>query len=207
MSSELPSNNNDSSAATNGSDSVELIARFCSGDGSAATRIFERYVVRLTLLARARLSPKLAVRIDPDDVVMSAYRSFFLGLQRGEYRLERGGDLWRLLVEVTLHKLYRQAAHHTAQRRSVQNELNAERPTSVDALDRDPLPEEVAAATDELQWLIERLPPNGRRVLELRLQGEKIDAIAAELACSERTVRRMIEHSRRLMIERNRNDE
>ena len=46
---------------------------------------------------------------------MSAYRSFFIGAREGKFELRHAGDLWRLLVEVTLHKLYRSAEHHSAQ--------------------------------------------------------------------------------------------
>ena len=35
--------------------------------------------------------------------MQSAYRSFFVGVREGRYALERGGDLWRLLVALTLH--------------------------------------------------------------------------------------------------------
>ena len=50
--------------------SAELLVRWTGGDQAAAREIFERYVDRLTRLARARLSAKLAARLDPDDVVM-----------------------------------------------------------------------------------------------------------------------------------------
>jgi hypothetical protein len=56
------------------------------------------YANRLIALARSRLSSKLAGRIDPEDVVQSVYRSFFAEARAGRYHLDRGGDLWRLLV-------------------------------------------------------------------------------------------------------------
>ncbi len=89
--------------------SAELLARFQDGDDRAAEEIFERYIDRLTRLARSRLSPKLAHRLDAEDVVMSAWRSFFVAAGAGRFSLKRSGDLWRLLVSITLHKLYRQA--------------------------------------------------------------------------------------------------
>src|SRR5689334_8029550 len=102
--------------------SVELLRRVAAGDNQAATEVFEQYVERLTALARSRLSAKLAPRVDPEDIVQSAYRSFFVAAGRGQFELQRSGDLWRLLVEITLHKLYRTAQHHLAQQRAVSRE-------------------------------------------------------------------------------------
>jgi hypothetical protein len=81
--------------------SAELLARYRNGDDDAAEELFCRYVTRLTSLARTRLSPKLATRTDPEDVVLSAYRSFFVGVRKGRFRLRRSGDPWRLLVSIT----------------------------------------------------------------------------------------------------------
>ncbi|MBI3468610.1 MAG: hypothetical protein HY000_36880, partial [Planctomycetes bacterium] len=104
-------------------DSGELLRRYAHGDERAAEEIFQRYVSRLVRLARSRLSTKLAARLDAEDVVMSAYRSFFVRARRGQFTWERSGDLWRLLVEITLHKLYRQVDRHRAARRSVDVEV------------------------------------------------------------------------------------
>ncbi len=61
--------------------SRELLEQFLAGQGEAATAIFERYVERLLALARTRLGARLRRRVDPEDVVQSAYRSFFLHAQ------------------------------------------------------------------------------------------------------------------------------
>ena len=60
-------------------ESVQLVARWQAGDEAAAEALFARYADRLTQLAASRLARRLAARIDPEDVVMSAYRSFFVG--------------------------------------------------------------------------------------------------------------------------------
>jgi len=78
--------------------SDELLRRYREGGESAAAEIFDRYVARLTRLARSRMAARLARRIDPEDVVLSAYRSFFVAARRDRFALRRSGDLWRLLV-------------------------------------------------------------------------------------------------------------
>ena len=54
-------------------ESVQLINRWQAGDEQAAEAIFERYVSRLIVLARSRMGPQLQRRIDPEDVLPSAY--------------------------------------------------------------------------------------------------------------------------------------
>ena len=136
--------------------SARLLAGYQAGDQQAADAIFNRYLERLTRLRGTRLSPRLASRTDADDVVMSAWRSFFLGARAGNFSLLRSGDLWRLLVSITLHKLYRQVRHHSAEMRAVQSE----RPLNpvddeLHLLDhREPTPEECFALSDELEFAL-----------------------------------------------------
>jgi RNA polymerase sigma factor (sigma-70 family) len=184
-------------------ESAQLLARCAAGDSLAEAQLFERYVVRLTMLARARLSHRLAARVDPEDIVLSAYRSFFFAARDNRFVLEQSGDLWRLLVKITLAKLYDRAAEHQAARRDVKREVNAP-PTDeagdwLAAISRDPSPAEVALAVDELEHLLSSLPALARQVVELRLQGYQQDEIAKQLGCAERTVRRWLTRAREVL--------
>src|SRR6188508_3437537 len=69
--------------------SMQLLNRVRDKDPQAAMELFDRYVQRLVALVRVRLSPKLKRRIDPEDVVQSAYRSFFMHAQTGQFSLQR----------------------------------------------------------------------------------------------------------------------
>ncbi len=184
--------------------SAELLFRYQSGDDEAANAIFARYLDRLTRLARARLSEQLASRTDPEDVVLSAWRSFFVAAREGRYVLRRSGDLWRLLASITMHKLCRQVRHHRAIRRSIgleesltQLPLDSQPPN-----DREPTPEEGIALADELEAIMSQLDPDVRRIFELRLQGESNTAIAADTGRSERTVRRVLAEIREMLVQR-----
>lgn len=175
----------------------DLLARWQAGDQQAAEELFHRYADRLIALARGRLSAKLAGRVDPEDVVQSAYRSFFADAQAARYRIERGGDLWRLLVSITLHKLQDQVDRHTADKRSIDAECRFGSEDSLigirpHLLSRDPSPIEAATLADELEQVMRRLQPAERRMLELRLQGYNLEEIAAAMDCSERTVIRTL---------------
>ncbi|HEV8062292.1 MAG TPA: protein kinase [Gemmataceae bacterium] len=184
--------------------SAELLARFCSGDQSAADQLFHRYAERLILLTRARLSSRLAAKADPEDVAMSAWRSFFIGARRGQFALNEQGDLWRLLVSITLHKLYHQARHHAADRRSIAREQSLEQTAEelVTSAKSEPTVEEALALADEVEAIMANLDADGRRVLELRLQGEQFAAIAQLTGRSERTVRRILAQIRELFANR-----
>src|SRR5437879_1574324 len=135
--------------------SAELMARWRSGDQQAADALFRRHAERLLALVRTRLSSQLARRFDPEDVIQSAYRSFFVGARDGRYVLTRSGDLWRLMVGITLNKLYRQVQHHQAGKRALGREDDVQSVGGlsgfeVATLARDPSPAEAAALADEL---------------------------------------------------------
>jgi RNA polymerase sigma factor (sigma-70 family) len=173
--------------------SAELLARYVhSHDETAAEELFHRYALRLTALARSRLSQALASRVDAEDVIQSAYRSFFLLATDGKVVLRESGDLWRLLVRITLRKVYRSARRHRADCRSVEREHPAPDAMDVVALSREPTPAEAVALIDELRFVLAPLDARERRVVEMRMQGHEIDEIAAEVGRSPRTVRRIL---------------
>lgn len=172
--------------------SEQLLARYQAGDQAAADEIFRRYVGRLTVFARARLAPRVARRVDPEDVVLSAYRSFFIRARDGRLSFTRSGDLWRVLVAMTLNKVRRQVARHQAEKRAIRREedILAE---ICEPHHRGPTPEHALAVADELEQIMAAVPPLKRRILELRLLDYEISEIAADIGRSERTVRRMLD--------------
>jgi eukaryotic-like serine/threonine-protein kinase len=173
--------------------SAELLARYyrCH-DEAAAEELFRRYSGRLTALARSRMSHALASRVDAEDVVQSAYRSFFLLARDGDVLLRESGDLWRLLVRITLRKVYRNARRHCADCRSVAREDPRPVEMAALALSREPTPAQAAALIDELQGVLAPLDALQRRIVEMRLQAHEVEDIAAEVGRSTRTVRRIL---------------
>ena len=55
-----------------------------------------------------------------------------------------------------------------------------------------PTAEDAVALADEVENVLRSLPPQHRRVVELRLQGELLTDIARDISLSERTVRRIL---------------
>ena len=184
--------------------SLVLLERFRGGDDLAAEALFARYFERLISLARRRLSPRLSRRTDPEDIVLSVYRSFFVEARAGRYALGRGGDLWRLLSSITIHKLLREARYQGATRRSfeIERPLDQAQEGTFPGRPLDPTPQEAAALADEVEWVFARLGPFGRRVLELRLQGHQLSEVAEDTGRSERSVRRELSKIRALLAGR-----
>ncbi|TWT97353.1 RNA polymerase sigma factor [Neorhodopirellula pilleata] len=188
-------------------DSAVLLQRWRDGDEQAAELIFIRYVNRLAGLARSRLSEKMQRRIDPDDVVQSVYRSFFRQARDGDYRLERSGDLWRLLAGITINKTLGQVEYHRAAKRSIDGETEdlgdtASRQMPPTMMAREPTIEEALMLSDEIEALMKPLSPIERQCLELRLQDLSTTEIAVAIECSPRTVRRMLERIKEQLASR-----
>ena len=178
--------------------SAQLLERYRDGDDAAADEMFRRYVDRLLRLVQSRLAARLASRTDAEDVVLSAYRSFFVAVRKGRFSIHRGGDLWRLLASITLHKLYRQVEHHTAEKRDVRRQSTVDLCRMLDCHPSGqwPTAEQAAVVADEIESLARRISPLAGNVLWLRLQGFKLEEIAAQTERSERTVRRVLEQIR-----------
>jgi RNA polymerase sigma factor (sigma-70 family) len=186
--------------------SAELLRGHAAGDEEISAELFNRYVDRLIRLARQRLAPRIARRIDPEDVVQSAYRSFFAAAGEGRFVLERSGDLWRLLAGIMLNKLYRQVERNTAKKRDVSKEcgIDAEDSFSVrpEILSREPSPAEAVALADEVELLLRGFEPLHRQVIELRLQGYLVEEIATETQRTQRTVLRVLERVKQKLADR-----
>src|SRR6516164_11673974 len=87
------------------------------GDAAAAQPLWERYHRRLVALAREKLRTARRRAADEEDVVQSAFHSFFEGVARGRFpQLNDRDNLWRLLVVITARKALDQLAHERSKR-------------------------------------------------------------------------------------------
>lgn len=170
---------------------AEILAACRRGDRRAEETLFHQYFSRLLGLTRRRLPPGLGRRVDPEDVVLSAYRSFFVGLrgEAGFAATETPEDLWALLCTITRRKIAKQARRHHARRRAVGQEHTLG-PEIADAIEDGEAPEAAAILADELEQLVALLGKTDREILMRLLEGATSAEIAEERGCSERTVRR-----------------
>ncbi len=181
-----------------GADSfTDLMARLRAGDQDAAAEVFHLYAHRLAALARARLDAVLRRKEDPEDVLQSVFKSFFLRQAAGQFELHDWDSLWGLLARITAHKCGHRIEHFRAARRDVRREAGPP-PSSADtlpgweALAREPSPEEAACLTEMLEEAMRGLDDREREVLALSLQGHTPAEISAKLGRTERTVYRLL---------------
>lgn len=174
----------------------DVMARLRAGDPAAATFVFERFAQRLIALARARLDGATRRKVDPEDVLQSVFRSFFLRHAAGQFQFEGWDGLWGMLMLLTVRKCGRQAQQLRRGRRDVQREValngSVDDAPKWEALAREPTPEEAAVFSDLVEQLARQSSELERPILALCLQGYTQVEISEQVGCTERTVRRVL---------------
>jgi RNA polymerase sigma-70 factor (ECF subfamily) len=173
--------------------------------------VFEHFTRRLIGLARGHLDARLHHKIEPEDVVQSAFKSFFLRYGEGALAAEGWDGLWGLLTLITLRKCADRVRYYRAECRDIAREASApagEQDVEPwrDAVGREPTPEQAAALAETVEQLLAGLDGAERPIIELSLQGFSTQEISAQLGRAERSVRRLRERVRR-QLERLRAEE
>lgn len=174
--------------------------RLRSGEDIAAREVFDRYACRLVALARRQFDRRLATRVDPEDVVQSAFKSFFVRHRKGVLQFGDWEEIWNYLALVTLRKCVDRVDYFRAQRRDVRREVSTSEGSTPPwqlALDREPRPEEAAALSEAIERLWQAVDVDDRAILELSLQGYTAVEIARELGRALRSVQRVREQIRK----------
>ncbi len=180
----------------------DLLLRLDNGDDSAAAQVFGRFAARLAALAGNHLNKRLLQKVDPEDVVQSAFRSFFCGQRAGKFKIDDWGGLWGLLVTITLRKCGRRAEEFYAARRDVRREGGTWIDESGSGADfqiaaPDPSPSEAAALAELLEQTADGLDARGQEIFALRLEGYTVPEISARIGRTERTVHRILDRIKR----------
>jgi RNA polymerase sigma factor (sigma-70 family) len=149
-------------------------------------------------------------REDPEDVVQSVFRSFFVDLKDGERTFDHASALWGWLKKATRRKILRHVEFHEANKRSLSREtyldgdrLLSQGPSDAEARHLGDAIEIVLKGEESVyaeifqlllagytipelvQIVLENLKPPYPEILQLRLQGEKVADIAARLELKE----------------------
>lgn len=161
---------------------------------------FERFSRQLIGLARKHLGARLQHKVDPEDVVQSAYKSLLLRYGEGALAAEGWQGLWGLLTIITVRKCADRARFHQAERRDVRREALAAGPDSSpwgEAVSREPTPDEAAVLSEVIEGLLCRLEGDERIMIEMSLQGFTTQEISERTGRAERSVRRLRERVRK----------
>jgi RNA polymerase sigma factor (sigma-70 family) len=170
----------------------------------AEAEIWQRYFPQLLTLARRSIDARTRRREDEEDILQSMYHSFCVRLKRGEYELDGRGDLWKLLVTMTLFKTRRAIAKHRRHKRDVVPHAPNDDQSGVwafEQMDRAaPTPDEALAFNEEVQTRLAALDPTLRQIVLWKLEGYTNAEIAGKnkLNCAERTIERKLSRIREL---------
>lgn len=166
-------------------DDGELLERIRRHDEIAERELFQRYYDRLLHFARGKMNLRLQTVEPPSDVALSAIKSVLLGIPVGHIEVSSRGDLWPLLVAVTLNKIRNRWRKHSGPRRDLgrnvplgEYEFLTDRNGDTDA----------AELKDLVDRLLSKFPGRRRRILEMILDDYRVKDIAQELGIAERTV-------------------
>jgi DNA-directed RNA polymerase specialized sigma24 family protein len=174
------------------------------GDEAAAHQIWASYFQRLVGLARQRLYGTARAVADEEDVVLSAFDSFFRGAQQGRFpRLSDRDDLWQLLVLITKRKTVDLVQFNGRKKRDGAATQSLEQLRGAEAggaaadlaalISADPTPDFAAQLAEETQRLFALLGSEDLRQVALwKMEGDTNREIAAKLGCVERTVERKL---------------
>lgn len=177
-------------------DDRDLVNDFQDGSESAARELFDKYCERLLRLAKRRIGQRMASRFDPEDVVQSAFRTFFTRVRNDEFEFAHEDDLFKLLVRLTVRKTLRRIQYHRADKRNPEAEAGNQADGSEifnHVASQEPTAEVEVALLDEFEKFVGQLPELDRQVLELKVQGHSTVEIAERLGTYDRKVRRIIE--------------
>jgi RNA polymerase sigma factor (sigma-70 family) len=150
--------------------------------------IAERYSDRLLRAISRSLSSALRRKYDPTEILQSVLKSFIRWVSRGELHTPDADCFRRLLFRFAKHKVLHKARYERAAKRAVSRTQTVCEELPTRATDEDQF-----EFRELLHHLWERLDAQGRRVLELHLQGKSQGEIAEAMSCSRATVCRALQ--------------
>jgi eukaryotic-like serine/threonine-protein kinase len=164
----------------------ELLLSWKDGSEGAAAELVKRFTARLHGLVNKKITGKFRSRFDSEDLVNSAWRSFFIAVRNDQIVVSPQSDVWPILALLANRKISKQVRHHLAGRRSIHREVDHEEHLSCEDV------HEEIVDQDMLNRFLAKLNDRERAIVELRLQGLVQKEIAIQIGCAERTVRRVL---------------
>jgi DNA-directed RNA polymerase specialized sigma24 family protein len=180
-----------------------LLAGVCAGDEEAINRLVALYLDRLAAVGRRTYRSEFAnvsrPAEDEEDAALSALESFCAAARHGKVKvIVNRRQLWKLLVTITIRKVYDQRERATAKKRGGVNGVSVRSAAALEQAVSDlPAPDVVAELADTYREAMRILADDGqRRIASLDLQGKTREEIAQELGVTERTIYRELKDTR-----------
>lgn len=182
-----------------------LLRRLRTGSEDAATEIYVRYADRLLALTRANTSGDLARRFDAEDIVQSVFRTFFRRVNKGDYDVPDGEELWKLFLVMGLNKIRTVGAFHRAAKRDVRADTRGELLTDAAAATGDENSLNILRMV--IDDVLATLTPAHRDIINMRIEGYEVEPIAERLGRSKRSVERILQGFRETLSKQIREDD
>jgi RNA polymerase sigma-70 factor, ECF subfamily len=178
---------------------IDLKEKLGRGDPAAGEEIFRRYAQQLVRVVSPRVVGSLRQKVDPEDIVQSAFRSFFRAGPAEAFETQGWNDLWAVLVTITLRKCRYQVRHFLTAKRNLKKEVAGGSPDSSadwQFVASEPTPAEAAELTDLVKNFLDSLDERNRTIAEMAMAGATPADIARQLGLTERTIYRQLERIR-----------
>jgi DNA-directed RNA polymerase specialized sigma24 family protein len=174
---------------------LDLIRRVRNGDEEASAELVRRFEPAIRVAVRVRLTdPRLRRVFDSMDICQSVLGSFFARTAKGQFELNKPGQLLKLFVtmarnRLTNHALQQQAACRDYRRNEAAGRSNG------DLADPGPSPSEIVAGKELLQAFRGRLSGVEQQLAEQRSDGRSWKEIATELGGTPNGLRMQLERA------------
>jgi DNA-directed RNA polymerase specialized sigma24 family protein len=142
-------------------------------------------------LARTRLTGAPQRDADEEDVVLSAFDSFFRAARAGRFpELHDRTGLWPLLVKITARKAINQVKRQQAKKRSSSAEQAV--PDIAQLVGDEPTPQFAAEVAEQVERLLGLLDEELRTIATMKLEGYSNAEIAQRFGVVERSIERKL---------------
>ncbi len=169
-----------------------LLVELHRGQDDAATQLYLRYADRLLSLATKQTAGDLRTRIDPEDIVQSVFRTFFRRAAEGHYQVPEGEELWKLFLVIALNKIRTTGAWHHAAKRDSRTTVSTEGLQDGQTQDETSL----TILNLVIEEMLAAMPESTREIIKLRIAGNEVSGIAAQVGRSKRSVERVLQEFR-----------
>jgi RNA polymerase sigma-70 factor (ECF subfamily) len=170
-----------------------FLRRLKADPSLAAVELDEKYRSRLCRKVEREMNVRFRRKEDAEDVVQSAFRTFYRRKSQGEFSIDSGSDLWRLLETITRHKILKHVEKLDAGKRTSKRE---QYPDGDQLQGQEPSPDQAAVAADLMEKVLAGLDESYVKVFHRRLQKYTEDEIATELSCTRAFVRAKLKRIR-----------
>jgi DNA-directed RNA polymerase specialized sigma24 family protein len=177
---------------------TQWVERLRCGHDEAAQKLWQEYFQQLVRLARMRMQTTARRAADEEDVALSAFHSFCRGIENGRYpQIANRDDLWRLLVTITLNKVFHAVRDAGRQKRGGGWKLvdlaDKDGVLLEELVGREPTPEFAAQIAEQVEHLLGRLNDQTLfRIAVWKMEGYTQGEIAERLNVAERTIERKV---------------